>query len=149
MDSERRRSPAEAKQFWELAVDLWSSSGLSVADFCVREGLKESSFYGWQRRLREGSSPSELAPVQSVAEPRAPKVRRRHKRLRLSQDAGSLVPVRLVDDVVPTVTGVATTPKPLSPIEVILPCGARIRVAHGCTDDLLRQVLAALENMPC
>jgi len=41
MESERRRSPAEARRFWELAIDLWSSSGLSVADFCGREGLKD------------------------------------------------------------------------------------------------------------
>ena len=153
MDSERRRSPAEARRFWELAVDLWSSSGLSVADFCGREGLKESSFYGWQRRLRNGSSPSETvaepAPLHPEAEPTAQKPPRRRKRLRLSQDAGSLVPVRLVDDMAPTAAGVRSTLRPSSPIEVILPRGTRIRVEHGCSHELLRRVLAALESLPC
>ena len=42
MDSERRRSPAEARRFWELAIDLWSNSGLSVREFCSREGLADN-----------------------------------------------------------------------------------------------------------
>ena len=158
MDSERRRSPAEARRFWELAVDLWSSSGLSVTDFCKREGLKESSFYGWQRRLRNSRCPSETVAepaiarpslVQSAAEPPTQKPPRRRKRLRLSQNAGSLVPVRLVDDGTPTPTGVASTLGPSSPIEIIFPRGTRIRVEHGCPDALLRRVLAALESLPC
>jgi len=157
MGGERRRSPAEARRFWELAIDLWSSSGLSVADFCGREGLKESSFYRWQRRLREGSETAETVDkpaveptlVQPVAEPKARKPPQQRKRLRRSQDAGGLMPVRVVGDGSPTADGQSRVVKSCWPIEVVLSRGARIRVKDGCTADFLRRVLAVLENLPC
>ena len=157
MGGERRRSPVEAIRFWELAIDLWSSSGLSVADFCIREGLKESSFYGWQRRLREESKPSEAVaeptveptPAQPAAKPRAPKPPPQCKRLHPSQDVGSLMPVRLVDDGASTAAGQPGRTRSCWSIEVILPRGARIRIKNGCSANLLRRVLAALGDLPC
>jgi hypothetical protein len=158
MDGKRRRSPAEARRFWELAIDLWSSSGLSAADFCRREGLKESSFYAWQQRLRKESGPSETvatpvavesAPAQPVAEPTVQRIVRRHRHSRQSQDVGSLVPVHVVGDTEPTATSAASTSRPLAPIEIILQCGTRICVEHGCDHELLHRVLAVLESPRC
>jgi hypothetical protein len=156
MDGERRRSPAEARRFWELAIDLRSSSGLSVAEFCIREGLKESSFYGWQQRLRNESNSSEavatLAAESSprpVAGPITKQPQRCRKHSRQSQDTGSLVPVRVVGDTASTAADLVSTPRPSSPIEILLPRGTRVRVEHGCDHELLRRVLAVLESLPC
>jgi len=160
MDKERRRSPAEARRFWELAIDLWSNSGLSVADFCWGEGLKKSSFYGWQRRLRKERSPSDTVtaevptsmepePAQAVRESTGRKLVRRRKHSRQFQGSGSLVPVCVVDDATPPTAGAVSTPRPSAPIEIVLPHGTRIHVEHGCDQELLHRVLAALENRPC
>ena len=158
MQSERRRSPAEARRFWELAIDLWSSSGLSVANFCGREGLKESSFYSWQQRLRKEVSSSEIAATptavestsgQAATETITAQSRRRRKRSCRSPGAGSLVPVRLVEDAEPIAATEASTSRPSPPVEIILPHGIRIRVEHGCQIALLQRVLTALESRPC
>jgi transposase-like protein len=158
MDSARRGSPAEARRLWELAIDLWSNSGLSVAAFCRREGLKESSFYAWQQRLRKEDRTSEaittLATMESTSarpetEPIAQQSRRRRKRLCQSTGDGSLAPVRLVEDAEPIAANVANTSRPSPPIEILLPRGTLIRVEHGCDSALLQRVLAVLESPPC
>jgi len=41
----------ETREFWEEAVRLWNESGLSVRDFCAREGLTEHTFYARRREL--------------------------------------------------------------------------------------------------
>ena len=74
---------------------------------------------------------------------------RRRKRSRLSPDAGSLVPVRLVEDAEPVAASEASTSRPSPPVEIILPRGTRIRVEHGCASTLLQRVLAVLESRPC
>ena len=37
--------------YWEMVVETWRGSGLSVRQFCEREGLSKASFYGWRRKL--------------------------------------------------------------------------------------------------
>ena len=39
MDQNNVLSPADRRAFWIAAVDLWRSSGLSMAEFCRREKL--------------------------------------------------------------------------------------------------------------
>ncbi len=48
MDKSKR---TETREFWEEAVRLWNESGLSVRDFCTREGLAEYTFYVRRREL--------------------------------------------------------------------------------------------------
>ena len=38
---------------WRELVDRQEQSGLTVAQFCEREGIKSASLYGWRSRLRE------------------------------------------------------------------------------------------------
>ena len=51
----------ETREFWEEAVRLWADSGLSVREFCTREGLSEHAFYSHRRRLRSKVAASEIS----------------------------------------------------------------------------------------
>ena len=51
MDDSNKPKRGEAREFWEAAIRLWSDSGLSVREFCSREGLADHSFYSWRREL--------------------------------------------------------------------------------------------------
>lgn len=44
-------------QFWQMAIEAWQASGLSVRQFCKQEGLSESSFYVWRKQLRHPAAP--------------------------------------------------------------------------------------------
>jgi len=70
--------PAVAAR-WEDRVARQCASGLSVAEFCRREGVHPVSFYGWRRRLEGGRgrkrrSPTSRAflPIELVTEAAAP-----------------------------------------------------------------------------
>lgn len=39
---------------WRELVERHAQSGLTVSEFCEREGIKSASLYGWRSRLREG-----------------------------------------------------------------------------------------------
>ena len=51
MSSKQAKSNTERRQFWQMAIETWKHSGLSVSQFCRAEGLSEGTFYGWRRRL--------------------------------------------------------------------------------------------------
>jgi hypothetical protein len=53
---------------WREVVDGQEQSGLTVAQFCEREGIKSASLYGWRSRLRgrtKNTGVSEVAPKKS------------------------------------------------------------------------------------
>jgi transposase-like protein len=56
MSSKKLKSKAERRQFWEMAIETWKNSGLSISKFCEAEGLSEGTFYGWRRRLSNDQS---------------------------------------------------------------------------------------------
>jgi hypothetical protein len=159
MDSKQRRSPEEARRFWELAVDLWSKSGLGVAEFCRHEGLSQSSFFAWQRRLRDengdqqpvvaASEPVETTSTLVTPGPETPKTSRRKKSTSPKCAVGRWAPVHVVEEgaTVETTTPCSTRSRP--PIEIILPKGTRIRIDSHCDRALLERVLIALECQPC
>jgi len=51
MSSKQTKSNTERRQFWQMAIETWKNSGMSVSQFCKAEGLSEGTFYGWRRRL--------------------------------------------------------------------------------------------------
>jgi hypothetical protein len=44
---------------WEARLARWRTSGMSIRQFCLYEGVCEPSFYKWRKRvLRAGSLPN-------------------------------------------------------------------------------------------
>jgi hypothetical protein len=151
MDS-KQRSPAEAKRFWELAIGLWASSGLGVAEFCRREGLNTSSFYAWQKRFRNGnpSPPKAIPSASSETAPRQAASESVPQRNSQSDSTGNWVPVRVVGDAGESrMADVAGSSRAMSPIEILFPQGVRICIDDHCDSELLKRVLIALEVCPC
>lgn len=64
--SRQRRSESA----WREIVERQGLSGLTVTEFCEREGIKSASLYGWRSRLSDGSqSPLVSGSVAKKAKP--------------------------------------------------------------------------------
>lgn len=65
----KRKNSDEQHQFWQMVFETFSNSGLSVRQFCKKEGLNESGFYYWKQKLRASSyksrSSDDELPVES------------------------------------------------------------------------------------
>lgn len=46
-----RRDP-DKERFWRTLLELHSTSGLSVRDFCQQHHISEANFYAWRREIR-------------------------------------------------------------------------------------------------
>ena len=62
MSSKQAKSNTERRQFWQMAIETWKNSDMSVSKFCKAEGLSEGTLYGWRRRL-SGRSTQQKAPA--------------------------------------------------------------------------------------
>jgi transposase-like protein len=56
MSSKQAKSNTERRQFWQMVIETWKDSDMSVSKFCKAEGLSEGTFYGWRRRLSDHPS---------------------------------------------------------------------------------------------
>ena len=68
MDESSKSKRAEVREFWKEAVRLWKESGLSVRQFCTREGLAEHTFYSRRRELLPRNAGSEAGQESSGAD---------------------------------------------------------------------------------
>lgn len=57
--SKAKVSEEDQRQFWQMAIETWQSSGLSVRQFCKQEGLSQPSFYHWRKLLAKVGQPQE------------------------------------------------------------------------------------------
>jgi hypothetical protein len=46
-----REIDGDQEQFWQMAIETWQASGMSVRQFCKQEGLATSAFYVWRKKL--------------------------------------------------------------------------------------------------
>ena len=85
MDESNKSIRKETREFWEEAIRLWNESGLSVRDFCTREGLTEHTFYSRRRELLPENTTPEIhheSPAASGGKtPTACRRRRRQKQV--------------------------------------------------------------------
>lgn len=119
---------------WRTRFQRYPGSGLSVARFCAAEGVSESSFYYWQKKLgsiqRRPPARAENRATRCVDDPvrRADRGGLAEDRDACFEDRGLFQPVT----VVPAMSGVV----------VRLPGGTQIEVAAGQLD-AIRAVVAA------
>lgn len=66
---EQTRRQRRDTNAWRSVVSRFQESGLSVAQFCEREGIGAASFYHWRSRL---SSPGEQRKKRSHSHPVVP-----------------------------------------------------------------------------
>ena len=57
MSKKQKESKKDQRQFWQMAIETWQASGISVSKFCEAEGLSESSFYIWRKKLTASNKP--------------------------------------------------------------------------------------------
>jgi transposase-like protein len=109
------------RAFWRAAIRRQAESGLPVARFCRREGLHPVTFYGWRRKLEEGSTGRAGAAAEGRPVPGTP----------------SLVPVRLL----------GAPERASAAVEVISPGGWVLRVQDDADTDNARRVLQLLQEI--
>ena len=148
---------AEAREFWEAAIRLWTDSGLSVREFCAREGLAEHTFYSRRRELLPESAASEVSQESSATEDEAPtNGRRRRRRKPVANPTGTntsaveFLPVRVVgDEGSHAHAASAETAAGAAPIEIVGASPWRVRIFAGFDPTTLEAVLTVLERRPC
>jgi hypothetical protein len=85
MDQNNVLSPSDRRAFWIAAVELWRSSGLSMAAFCRREKLCDKTFWAWRKRI-ESRAAAEVGSV-AIAESVAASGRALFQRLHIVREA--------------------------------------------------------------
>jgi len=56
MSRKQTKSNNERRQFWQMVIETWQNSGMSVTKFCKAEGLSEGAFYNWRKKLSHVAS---------------------------------------------------------------------------------------------
>ena len=56
MSKEQIKSNNEKRQFWQMVIETWQDSGMSISKFCKAEGLAEGTFYNWRNKLTSRQS---------------------------------------------------------------------------------------------
>jgi hypothetical protein len=108
------------ERFWRKALARRARSGLTVPEFCAREGLVATTFQHWRREIA----------CRDAQQPDAPSQRQRRSL------APAFVPVTLAE------SGTGT----IYPAEILLPTGVTLRLAAGIDQTTLSTLLAALRE---
>jgi transposase-like protein len=101
---------------------MQAESGLSIAKFCEREGIKQGTFYAWRRRLKRQREAGEGRGDWPEGGEKA-------------KESPRLVPVRLLEDNGPTA------------VEVVSPKGLTLRVRDDADTQNVRRVLQLMHEL--
>ncbi len=64
--SNEQKTNSDQQQFWQMVLETFKTSNLSVRRFCKREGLSEPSFYSWRKKLsKDNDSTNEKREIDS------------------------------------------------------------------------------------
>lgn len=139
MESRVKRGDPQRQRYWEETIRRWRESGQSVRAFCRAEGVQESAFFFWRRRLTQHGARADKRSVETVNDSRPlalPATQAASKR----SPAPSFLPVRVVE---------ACDAKATQDVEIILGHGCIVRVRAGFDPQTLANVLSVLETRPC
>lgn len=151
-----RRGDPRKQRYWEEVVRRWREGGESVRAFCRAEGLRETAFYFWRRKLaRRGqhtgkpdASRRVLDAVNDSEHHARPATAASRSSMRASPRHGpvaSFLPVQVVESASQR-PGVAES---RHGVEILLAQGRTVRVQAGFDRQTLADVLAVLEARPC
>ena len=141
MNRRIRRGDPRRRNYWEEVVRRWKEGGRSVREFCRAEGLRESAFYFWRRKLgRRGQPVGGVSPLPSEAFSATPGSRAGKRRASSQRDVVSFLPVHVVED---------AGAEAARDVEIVLEGGCSVRVPAGFDRQTLVDVLAVLEVQPC
>jgi hypothetical protein len=141
-----RRGASQRQVYWEEVMRRWRESAQSVRGFCRDEGLQESAFYCWRRKLARRSQRTDAG---NGARPQArPVTRAATSPGRVSSPPGS-GPSFLPVQVIGSVSGHPASAGAANGVEINLGQGRTVRVRAGFDRQTLVEVLAVLEARPC
>ncbi len=141
-----RRCNTEKQARWEEVMRRWRESARSVRGFCRDEGLQESAFYCWRRKLvrrsqrtdaGKGSRPQARLVARAATSPG-----------RVSSLPGS-APSFLPVEVIGSANGRSGSAGAGDGVEINVGQGRTVRVRAGFDRQTLVEVLAVLEARPC
>jgi len=120
-----RTSEAEERQFWQMVLEAYQASGLTVKQFCQNEGLAEWSFYHWKKKLRSAAAnPSCRPPSKGDSPP----------------------PVDLAR---PSFLQIGGWSSSQAELRIAFPAGIQLQIPPGCDKQLLHEALAVLWECLC
>jgi hypothetical protein len=122
------RDPAK-ERYWRRLLGQWRRSGQTGRDFCAAQQLSEPNFYAWKREI----------------------ARRDQERVARSKPRPEASPRRSAAAALPAFLPVTmdAVASPASALEVVLAGDRVLRVRPGFDADVLRQLLAVLEEPSC
>jgi transposase-like protein len=145
-----RHGDPQRRSYWEEVVRRWREGGQPVRAFCRGEGLRESAFYFWRRRLacrsrRAGavngprSQPHAVTPASHSSQRVSPG----------GSPSPSFLPLHVVASEGLKPTSGYGLAEAAQGVEIILGPGRTVRVPAGFDRQTLADVLAVLEVRPC
>lgn len=121
----RWRRDVGKERAWRRHLAGWQRSGMTIRDYCAAEGLAEHNFHAWRKTLAG----------------RDRQKSQRAKRSRSGVALPAFVPIHVVND--------GATSSSLGAVEVLLANGRVLRVGAGFDPQVVRQLLALLEEPAC
>lgn len=121
----RWQRDAAKERTWRRHITGWQRSGMTIRDYCAAEGVAEYNFHAWRKTLAE----------------RDRQEAQRAKRSRSTAALPTFVPVHVVND--------EATSAPHRAVEVLLANGRALRVGRDFDPEVVRQLLALLEEPAC
>jgi transposase-like protein len=152
MKKRTRRGDPQKRTYWEGVVKRWQDSGQSVRAFCRAEGLRDSAFFFWRRRLAQ-SGPGDPAPGGDLQRPDAisgprPQIHSALPASRLTRSGHRRMP-DATPSFLPVQVATPVAAEATCSLEIVLTHGRTVRVRPGFDRQMLADVLAVLEARPC
>jgi transposase-like protein len=127
MRARAQRRDEKKERYWQEKIRNGARSGLSIREFCRREGLKESQFYSWRRELwrreqEKAGNRKRKVPNNGTS------VNSSFALVSMDEDSRGLNEAG---------------------IELVLESGRRLRIGKGVDAETLVNVVTALEQKRC
>ena len=127
MRAKGQRRDEEKERYWREKIRAGTRSGLSIREFCRREGLKEGLFHSWRRELWRRDQEKAGRRSRGVSGRGAP-AKASFALVDLDGEQGELNEAG---------------------IELVLAGGRKLRIGKGVDEKTLVSVVTALEKQRC